>query len=155
MVTWFKESLKRISFQTSTLSVVKVLLEQGDPFPSNFDKCRQMRFLMCGILLGGLVISNAFKSENMHKIVLPRQHISYYNFDDLSEDNISVYNRIQYFQSIKFSYEMDLTAHIAELNFYAEAEPSSELTKAQEYSQIHPMAYSALIEPAQYISDFI
>lgn len=33
---------------------------------------------MCGILLVGLVISNAFKSENMYKIVLPRQHISYF-----------------------------------------------------------------------------
>ncbi len=36
---------------TSLLSIVKVLLEQGNPFPANFDKTQRLRILMSGILL--------------------------------------------------------------------------------------------------------
>lgn len=56
-----------------------------------------MRFLMSGTLLSGLVISNAFKSENVYNIVLPRSQISYYKVDELVEDNVTLYSRITSF----------------------------------------------------------
>ncbi len=52
---------------------------------------------MNGTLSSGLVLSNAFKNENVYKIVLPRGQISYYNIDELIEDNVTVYSRIQSF----------------------------------------------------------
>ncbi len=93
----YKEVWQSINLIAGTFSVYKVLLEQGDPFPASSDTKIQMRFLMCGALLAGLVISNAFKSENVYKIVLPRSHISYYNVDELVEDNVNLYTRIEKF----------------------------------------------------------
>lgn len=73
------------------------MLEQGNTFPDNFDTVERLRFLMTGALLAGIVISNAFKSENVYNIVMPRNQISYYNAEELIEDNIRVYNWLQDF----------------------------------------------------------
>lgn len=53
---------------------------------------------MSAILLSGLVIRNAFQSENVFKVVMPRLQISYFNVDELMEDNITLYSRIEKFQ---------------------------------------------------------
>ncbi len=88
-VKMYQNKFNSITFSTGTLSVFKVLLKQGDPFPPYLDKCINMRLLMSGVFLAGIVISNAFKSENVYKIVLPRLQISYYNVDELIEDDIT------------------------------------------------------------------
>ncbi len=54
----------------------------------------KLKLLICGTLLAGLVISNAFKSENVYNIVSPRQLISYRTLDELVEDNFTIYSRI-------------------------------------------------------------
>lgn len=46
------------------MSTCKLLLEQGNPFPAKIESNMHLRFLLAGTFLAGLVISNAFKSEN-------------------------------------------------------------------------------------------
>ncbi len=86
--------LTRRSFSSSLLSIYKVLLEQGGPFPENNEMVDKLNPMICGILLTGLVISNAFKSENVYNIVTPRQLISYRTISELFEDNFKIYSRI-------------------------------------------------------------
>lgn len=57
---------------------------------------------MSGTLLAGLVISNAFKSENVYKVVTPRKPISYYDVDELIQDNFTVHSRIQSFFNVAY-----------------------------------------------------
>ncbi len=73
---------------------VKVLLEQGDPFPQRLTNLTRLRYVVCGTLLAGLVISNAFKSTNVYNIVSPRHTIPYRELDELVADNFSTYSRI-------------------------------------------------------------
>lgn len=86
-----------ISFKASMLSILKVLLEQGGPFPENKETVNKLKFLFCGTLLAGLVISNAFKSENVYNIVTPRKIISYRTLQELVEDNFKIFSRITHF----------------------------------------------------------
>src|SRR5258705_79220 len=90
----YENKCEPISFTTGTLGVVNILLEHEKSFNSNFDKGTQARFILTGKYLAGLVLSNAFKSENVYKIILPRLQISYFNIKELNEDNITIYSRI-------------------------------------------------------------
>lgn len=74
------------------------MIEQGNPFPPDFDKHIKLRLVMGSTLLTGLVLSNAFKSKNVYKIVLSRYNISYRNVYELIEDNITVYSQIERFE---------------------------------------------------------
>ncbi len=76
---------------------IKVLLEQGDPFPQRLTNLTQFRYVLCGTLLAGLVISNAFKSTNVYNLVSPRHTIPYREFEELVADSFSIYSRISRF----------------------------------------------------------
>lgn len=106
----YKSHPNSTTFQISALSFHKILLTQRNPFPANFDKVIAIRFAMTGILLAGLVTSNAFKSEDVYKIVLPRKAISYYNIDELIQDNFTLYSRTQ---TLRYMY----VAHIKYASF--------------------------------------
>ncbi len=101
-LTGFSYHLLRRSFSASLLSIFKVLVEQGDPFPENNKIIKKLKFVVCGTLLAGLVISNAFKSDNIYKVVTPRQRISYESLDELLEDNFRIFSRIS-----TFDYQFD------------------------------------------------
>lgn len=87
-------SMLPLNWLEKVVSIIKVLLEQGDPFPERFDKSKSFRFLMCGTLLGGLVLSNAFKSTNVYNIVLPKQRLKFRTFNELLQHGYSVYSRM-------------------------------------------------------------
>ncbi len=74
--------------------LIKILLEQGNPFPDRFAKSKSFRFLICGTLLAGLVLSNAFKSNNMYNIVLPKQSLKFNTIDELLEHGYTVYTKL-------------------------------------------------------------
>lgn len=76
--------------------LLKVLLEQGDPFPARYIKSKPFRFLICGTLLGGLVLSNAFKSNNVYNIVLPMQRLKFGTIDELLQHGFTVYTQISH-----------------------------------------------------------
>lgn len=78
---------------------IKVLVEQGDPFPSKQLKIYRLRFVICGVLLAGIVLSNAYKSTNVYNIVTPRNSIPYRTINELVHDKFSVYGRLVSFRT--------------------------------------------------------
>lgn len=93
-------SMLPLNLLDKAVCIIKVLLEQGDPFPGRFVKSKAFRFIISGTLLGGLVLSNAFKSTNVYNIVLPKQHLKFRTFQELLQHGYSVYSKFgvaQYF----------------------------------------------------------
>ncbi len=80
----------------------------------------KLKLLICGTLLAGLVISNAFKSDNVYKIVTPRLQIPYYTMDELIQDNFKIYSSITEF-------EYKYTSRRLEWNFYSKDEHTFQL----------------------------
>lgn len=158
-----KGACKYVSVTSSILSIVKLFLEQGNPFPANFDKLQQLRFLMSGVLLGGLVISNAFKSENVYNIVLPRGQMSYHYIDELVNDNFTVYSRISRFDygfQRGPKWKSALLNHIALLSTEKiSLQALTELyygggslikAKVQNLSRMHPKVFNILSQQLNY-----
>ncbi len=129
---------------------------------------------MCGILLAGLVLSNAFKSENMYKIVIPRHHLSYDNVDELLQDDFQLYSRIWYFYHrliLSESSEESVTTHsifVKLANTWA-AKGESEAVdvlfgyptttmlaeKIFNNSQLHPGVLEVLVEPIKLLAPLV
>lgn len=81
--------------KTSILSIVKVLLEQGDPFSASMANFSHFRPIKSGILLAGVVISNTFMSNNVYNIVLPRQRTPFQTVTEFFQHNSSVYGMLK------------------------------------------------------------
>ncbi len=87
------DSTLKVGYIYITEQIIKILLEQGDAFSSKFEVLQRFKFLMSGIYLASVIISNAFKSTNVYKVVMPRLPIAYETFNDLLEDNFLIYSR--------------------------------------------------------------
>lgn len=75
------------------LNTLKVLLEQGDPFPSSISNTINLRYAVGSFLLVGIVISNAYKSENVYNMITLRKPIPYEKFHELVDNNFTIYTR--------------------------------------------------------------
>ncbi len=84
----------RLNSLDKVVCLIMLVLEQGNPLPERFIRSRPFRFLICGTLLGGLVLSNAFKSENVYNIVLPRSPLKFAVIDELLAHGYSVYSKL-------------------------------------------------------------
>lgn len=82
---------------------IKVVVEQGDPFLSSVTKTGNLRYAVGSFLLVGIVISNAYKSENVYNIMTLRQPIPYEKFDELVENNFTIYTRLAYIRFDDFT----------------------------------------------------
>src|SRR3989442_4977211 len=120
--------------------------------------------MICTLLLAGLVISNAFKSENVYNIVTPRQQIAYRTTNELFADNFKVYSRLT---KLDCSYGVTFGANFENSNnqvlilarsdwyIYAVSEISSDhgnnyssvQQELAEKSQLHPDTAKLLVEP--------
>ncbi len=89
-----KGSLCSLKLLEKLICLIKVLVEQGDPFPGRFIKLVSFRFLICGSLLGGLVLSNAFKSNNVYNIVLPKQPLKFSTIDELLQHGHKIHSKL-------------------------------------------------------------
>jgi len=58
------------------IQVTKALLEQGDPFASTIAVKFRLRFSIGTYLLVAIVLSNAYKSNNVYNLVLPRKPVA-------------------------------------------------------------------------------
>ncbi|CAL8136688.1 unnamed protein product [Orchesella dallaii] len=73
---------------------IKPLLEQGNPIPTGWEKSVHTKLVMGLLMLATLVISNAYRNENITQITLPRQPIPYDRFDLLVRDKFKILTRI-------------------------------------------------------------
>ncbi len=76
------------------MCLVKTLLEQGGPFTGPICKSNDFSFLMCCTLLGGLVLSNAFKSEIVYNIVLPRERLPLRTMGEFLQHGYKLYTKL-------------------------------------------------------------
>lgn len=90
---FLKLLLKESTYGSNVLSMLTLLLEQGDPFPSKITYTFRIRIILGFLLLMGIVLSNGYKSTNVYNIVTPRKPILYKYMQELLQDNITVYTR--------------------------------------------------------------
>ncbi|CAL8135795.1 unnamed protein product [Orchesella dallaii] len=76
------------------LCLVKVLLEQGDPFPLFLQQSNPVRVLLSCVLLVAIVLSNAYKNTNVYNMIVPREPFRYQRFEELILNNFTIYSRI-------------------------------------------------------------
>ncbi len=68
-----------------------------NPFPASMADMQHLRFIICGVLLAGVVIRNAFKSKNVYNIVMPRQRTPFQTTEELVYYNYKIYSRLYTF----------------------------------------------------------
>lgn len=54
------------------LSLLKVILEQRNPFTDSFTTYDRAKLQLGMFLLAGIVVSNAYKNSNVYNMILPR-----------------------------------------------------------------------------------
>ncbi len=86
--------LARLWSGSKLLCLIKVLVEQGDPFPAILTKSFRFRFVIGATLLAGVVLSNAYKSTNVYNIVKPRYIVTYHEVGKVMRDNFSMHVRV-------------------------------------------------------------
>ncbi len=169
IVLLHKKGSRFIGMQMGTLSMWQVLMEQGNPFPQFFDKDAKMRFLMSGTLFAALVITNSFKSENVYNIVLPRKQVSYYNYDELIEDNVTIftrYSRVSYFFTpshrciLPSDSDDEICRHLSftilcSSDFHGEDGFIRDFDKLYTNTQIHPMARKVLTDSIKMLDELV
>lgn len=96
VLTFMRFLFKNIKAGASTTSILKVLLEQGDPIPPCITLTKKHRYFIGTFLLVGIVLSNAYKSSNVYNMVIPRSPILYKLLTDLLRDKIDMYSRSYY-----------------------------------------------------------
>ncbi len=87
------------------ICLIMVVLEQGNPFPERFIRSSSFRFLIFGTLLGGLVLSNSFKSTNVYNIVLPRGALKFGAIDELLVHGYNVYSKLAKIEFLFLNFE--------------------------------------------------
>lgn len=66
---WIKLLWLKTSITANIISVLKVILEQGNPFPGSVVNKFRLRCLLVLLLLMGSIISNAYKNTNVYNMV--------------------------------------------------------------------------------------
>lgn len=84
----------QVGSSSSWLSPLKLFLEQGDPYLASVTNDRRMRWFIGTFLLAGIVLSNAYKNENIYNMITPRNPILYETLEELIRNNFTIYSRI-------------------------------------------------------------
>lgn len=71
----------------------KALLEQGDLVPESISSDRIIQWIIGAYILTGVVLSNAYKNTNVYNMIIPRKAIFYEKFQELFNDNFTIYTR--------------------------------------------------------------
>ncbi len=78
------------------MNIWKVMIEQGDPYFVTVTTTQNLRCAVGSFLLVGIILSNAYKSENVYNIIKLRGSIPYERFEELLADNFTIYTRSSY-----------------------------------------------------------
>lgn len=91
--TLLRGSYGRIRLSSQTVSIFKMLVEQGGPFLDSVANKTRFRSVLGPLLLMGIVLSNAYKNTNIYNMVIPRKPVLYNYFQELVTDNFKVFSR--------------------------------------------------------------
>ncbi|CAL8141107.1 unnamed protein product [Orchesella dallaii] len=81
-------------FLLEYLEVSSVLLDQGLALPKNFLDFKKFRLAFAPFLLMAVILSSAYKHDNITKLTLPRDPIPFDTFDALTNYSFKIYTRI-------------------------------------------------------------
>lgn len=120
------------------LSPIKVLLEQGDPFPTRVVEEKRLSYVVISFLLAGIVLSNAYKNNNVYNMITPRRQVPYEHFSELIQDQFEIFTRVV---AVGITATDDPAGFVGNLN----------LTRASYYHKYYPgvIAITAISEVAQ------
>lgn len=85
------------------LSLIKLFLEQGDPFSKAVLKLDHASSILVGLFLGSIVLSNSFKNSNVYNIILPKRPVTYDKLLELVAENFTIYTRSSSFVELQKS----------------------------------------------------
>lgn len=75
------------------ISVLKIFLEQGNPFKITILGNSQTRCVIGLLLFVGIMLTNAYKNTKIYNLVIPRKPILYKYFDELLHDQFQILAR--------------------------------------------------------------
>ncbi|CAL8121474.1 unnamed protein product [Orchesella dallaii] len=75
------------------LPIFKSIIEQGDPFSNRYLKTFQTRLIIFPFMLAMIVLSNAYKNNNVYNMIAPRHAVPYKYLKELVHDNFTIYGR--------------------------------------------------------------
>lgn len=81
------------SMMQSTLAMLKLFLEQGDPFPMSVMRNPNSRPISVTLLLMAIILSNAYKNTNVYNMIIPGSVVPYHYLEELVSDNFSIHTR--------------------------------------------------------------
>ncbi|ODM89371.1 Membrane-bound transcription factor site-1 protease [Orchesella cincta] len=73
---------------------ITILLEQGNTFSENQLKKINVKLIVASTSLVCIVLSNAYKSDNVYEMISPRLSIKFKTFDELISAEFDIYSRI-------------------------------------------------------------
>lgn len=82
-------------------SFVRIFLKQGDPFPKQLLGRTALRLLASVMFLAGVLLCNAYKHDNVYKMVLGRKLLLHETVASLIESNFVVYS---WTERVSYSY---------------------------------------------------
>ncbi|CAL8143484.1 unnamed protein product [Orchesella dallaii] len=89
---------------------ISLMLEQGGAYTAKQANTASLIPYLASLLLVSIVLTNAYKNDNVYNMIAPRKSIPYTLFNQLVADNFSIYTRIT----------LDPTANIFRLSLFKE-----------------------------------
>lgn len=87
---------QKLSFQKYFLNTLYLLVEQNNKIFNCVKTKASIRFAVCCFALATMVLSNGYRSENMYNITKFRKLIPYERFQELLDNNFTIYSRSSY-----------------------------------------------------------
>lgn len=81
------------TFTQSAMIPVKMLLEQGNPFPDSLINNHRCKWIAATVLLMGIILSNAYKNTNVYNMMIPRKPVTYQHLEELIQDSVTIHTR--------------------------------------------------------------
>ncbi len=74
----------------------RILIGLDIPLNDTILKRHSVRYVILGFALAALILNNAYKSDNVYRMTLPRNILSYTNFSDLVQNKFTVYTQLSF-----------------------------------------------------------
>lgn len=81
-------------WQRSVTEVFQLLVEQGTPFGGSVTTPSRNRFVLAGVLLTGIIFSNAYENVNVYKMTRSRDPLRYGTLRELVLNNFTFCSRV-------------------------------------------------------------